>query len=103
VLGVAARLDPSLAWLWDAFSPLPPAEASLPKAQFEYTLAPEVLGEEPRQTSVDLVVNDPAALLCIEAKWTEAGIGGCGCGDTAAAIGDCSDKVRERKVYWDRA
>jgi hypothetical protein len=45
-------------------------------------------------------VNDPAALLCIEAKWTEAGMGACGCGTKAAAKSDCSDKVLVRNAYW---
>lgn len=100
LLGSAARTDPSLSWLWDALGPLPPASDSLPKHAFEYTLDPEVLDEQPRQTSVDFFVDDSAALLCIEAKWTEAGIGACGCGDAEALISDCSTKVRERDAYW---
>lgn len=103
LLGVAAKLDPSLSWLWDALGPLPPATTSLPKHSFEHTLAPEVLGEHPRQTSVDFFVDDPAALLCIEAKWTEAGIGACSCGNAEALFSDCSDKVRERNAYWETA
>jgi hypothetical protein len=103
LLGVGAKLGPSLRWLWDALGPLPPPASPFPAAQFERKLDPDVLGEQPRQTSVDFFVDDPAALLCIEAKWTEAGIGACGCGEPAAAIADCSDKVRNRKAYWDTA
>jgi len=103
LLGVAMKFDPSLGWLWDGLSPLPPPTAPAPAATFEHKLAPEVLGEQPRQTSLDFYVDDTAALLCIEAKWTEAGIGACGCGAKAAAVADCSDKVLQRKTYWDVA
>lgn len=101
LLGASAKLDPSLNWLWDALGPLPPATDPFPSASFEYKLAPEVLDERPRQTSVDFYVDDPSVLLCMEAKWTEAGIGACGCGAAAALIGDCSDKVRGRQSYWE--
>lgn len=104
LLGVGRRFDPSLQWLWSAFGPLPPlASSTLPASEFEYKLGPEVLGEQPRQTSVDFYVEVPAALACIECKWTEAGIGECGCGDAAAAIADCSDKVLKRPAYWKTA
>lgn len=103
LLGVATTRDPSLQWLWSGLAPLPPAAASQPAWQFEYKLAPQVLGEQPRQTSVDFFVNDPAALLCIECKWTEAGIGACGCGDGAAKISACSEKVLGRDAYWKTA
>ena len=71
LLGVGAKLDPSLSWLWESLAPLPPATSDLPAAEFEHKVAPTLLGERPRQTSIDFFVNDPAALLCIEAKWTE--------------------------------
>ena len=100
LLGVGTKIDPSLHWLWDALGPLPPAADPLPDASFEYKLEAEVLGEQPRQTSIDFCVRDPAVLLCVEAKWTEAGMGACGCGKAAAAIGDCADKVRKRPAYW---
>jgi hypothetical protein len=77
--GVAAKRDPSLAWLWSALAPLPPAQSAWPAWSFECKLAPEVLGEQPRQTSIAFFVDDPATLLCIEAKWIEDGIGACGC------------------------
>ena len=103
LLGVAAQRDPSLDWLWETLSPLPPAASSAPQHRFEYTLTPEVLAEQPRQTSVDFLVNDPSVLLCIEAKWTEAGIGACGCTIKAKGTSECSDKVLERDAYWDTA
>jgi hypothetical protein len=48
LLGVSARLDPSLAWLWDALAPLPPASTPAPRISFEQRLARDVLGEQPR-------------------------------------------------------
>ena len=102
LLGVAAKRDPTLAWLWNALGPLPPAQSDLPAWRFERKLGPNVLAEEPRQTSIDFYVDDPAALLCIEAKWTEDGIGKCGCagGGGNPAAGECTEKVLERKAYW---
>jgi hypothetical protein len=102
LLGVAARLDPSLAWLWNALAPLPPAQASLPAWTFERKLEPEILSQQPRQTSIDFYVDDPAAVLCIEAKWTEDGIGACGCVDGGGepALGQCSQRVLSRAAYW---
>ena len=103
LLGVAAKRDASLDWLWNALAPLPPLAGSAPAWQFEYKLAPEVLSEQPRQTSVDFFVNDPGALLCIECKWAESGLGTCGCGDGAAKVAGCSDKVLARGAYWSTA
>jgi len=62
-----------------------------------------LLDERPRQTAVDYFVDDPAALLCVECKWMEAGIGACGCGSDAALAGDCSDRVLDRSRYWEVA
>jgi len=100
LLGVAAEREPSLRWLWDGLGPLPPPKSVRPDWQFERKLAREVLGEQPRQTSIDLLVDDPAALLCIECKWTETGIGACSCGKNAATIADCGKTVLARDRYW---
>jgi hypothetical protein len=100
LLGVGAKRDSSLRWLLEALSPLPLPTSPHPAWQFERKLAPEVLDEQPLQTSIDFFVNDPGVLLCLECKWAEAGIGACGCGDAAAAIGDCSEKVLARDKYW---
>ncbi len=103
LLGVAAKSDPSLNWLWNGLSPLALPVGRSPEWQFERKVAPGVLNEQPRQTSIDFFVSDPAALLCIECKWTEAGIGACGCGPKAAKVADCSKKVLGRRVYWKTA
>ncbi len=70
-----------------------------PAAQFEFKLAPGVLDEHPRQTSIDFLARDSAALLCIECKWTEAGIGTCSCEGDAALTANCSDLVLGRSAY----
>jgi hypothetical protein len=100
LLGVGVRLDPSLLWLWDALSPLPPARSPAPSCQFEARLAPDVLDEQPRQTSVDFLVRDPAALVCVEAKWTEPGIGSCSCEGDGPLTSRCSERVLARSAYW---
>lgn len=100
VLGVGARLDPSLLWLWDALGPLPPPRTPAPSCQFEALLAPQILSEQPRQTSVDFLVRDPAALICIETKWAEAGIGSCSCDGDAPLLSRCSSRVLDRAAYW---
>lgn len=107
LLGVGGRRDPSLNWLWEALdrqSLLPaPSFTSVPAWQFEFKLAPEVLGEQPRQTSIDFLVSDPGALLCIECKWVEAGIGECSCPAPGPLTGGCSDRVLGREAYWKTA
>lgn len=105
LLGVASRLDPSLGWLWEALSPLPRAESDLPRIAFEQPLDASDLGERPRQTAVDILVDDPEVLLCIEVKRREDGIGTCSCGkDGGNPIeGRCARRVEQRPAYWSAA
>lgn len=110
LLGVAASRDPSLAWLWEGLQtvgprPLPPSTlASVPSWGFERKLDASVLGEQPRQTSIDFFVTDPGALFCIECKWAEAGIGECSCEPAPARLTSaCSQRVLEREGYWKTA
>jgi hypothetical protein len=108
LLGVGARLDPWLGWLWEALSSAASSLASrsvalAPQWQFEFTLAPGVLGEQPRQTSIDFVASDASALLCIECKWVEAGLGACSCPAPAPLTDTCSDRVLAREAYWTTA
>lgn len=104
LLGAAARLDPSHNWLWEAFSPLPPARSAPPIGRPEVELSPAVLGEDPkRPTSIDYLVEDAGLVVCIECKWVEEGIGSCSClrdgGDPA--LGKCRDAVlNQRPLYW---
>jgi hypothetical protein len=104
LIGVAARRDPSLAWLWDALDLDPPGGE--PALAFEHVVAPELLGERPRQTSFDVLVDDPEVLVGIEAKWRERGIGACLCRGQGAGPGSglrCSKRVENRGAYWETA
>jgi hypothetical protein len=106
LLGVAARRDPALGWLWDALAPLPPPASAEPRLEFEHAVAPDLLGERPRQTSFDALVDDPNAVIGIEAKWRQHGVGACLCrGDgVGPAEGErCSRRVESRDPYWEAA
>ena len=104
LLGVAAARDPSLAWLWDVLPSLPPAAG--PRLEFEHVVDPDLLGERPRQTSIDVLIDDPNVLIGLETKWREHGIGPCRCrgeGAGPAAGQRCSRRVEQRDAYWETA
>jgi hypothetical protein len=106
LLGVAARREPSLEWLWELLAPLPAAADPAPRLEFAHVVAPELLGERPRQTSLDVLVDDPSVLIGIETKWREHGIGNCLC--RGAGVGPlpgerCSRRVEQRDAYWETA
>ena len=106
LLGVAASRDPTLGWLWEAIAPLPPAVEDVPSIEFAHVVEPALLGERPRQTSFDVLVDDPAVLIGIETKWREHGIGTCLCrGDGVGPLeGErCSRRVEQREAYWEAA
>jgi len=106
LLGVAASGDPSLTWLWDALAPLPPAAEDAPSLEFAHVVDPKLLGERPRQTGFDVLVDDPAVLIGIETKWREHGVEACRCrGDGVGPLeGErCSRRVEQRELYWDAA
>jgi Restriction Endonuclease associating with ARP len=106
LLGVAATRDRSLAWLWDALAPLPPPADEAPRLEFLHVVDPKLLGERPRQTSFDVLVDDPAVVIGIETKWREHGVGACRC--RGAGVGpnageQCARRVEERATYWEAA
>jgi Restriction Endonuclease associating with ARP len=106
LLGVAASGDPSLTWLWDALAPLPPAAEDTPSLEFAHVVDPKLLGERPRQTGFDVLVDDPAVLIGIETKWREHGVEACRCrGDGVGPLESerCSRRVEQREPYWDAA
>jgi hypothetical protein len=91
LLAAAARADASLQWI--------PGDSRLgtPLPLFEVELAPTVLNERPRQTTIDWLVLDHRQVITAEAKFTERGLGQCSCAGRDA--GACSDRVLERP-YW---
>ena len=106
LLGVAATRDPSLAWLWDALEPLPVAAGDAPSLRFGHVVDPTLLGERPRPTTLDVLVDDPNVLIGLSIKWREHGVGGCSCrgeGVGPAAGDRCSRRVEQRGAYWDAA
>jgi hypothetical protein len=106
LLGLAAKRDPSLAWLWDSLGPLPPPGEDEPRLEFVHVVAPELLGERPRQTSFDALVDDSNVLIGIETKWREHGIGGCLCRGDGVGPNEgqrCSRRVETRAPYWESA
>jgi hypothetical protein len=100
LLGPSTRNDPRLGWLFASMRPLlPPLPVgTVPGTRFEATLAPEILGERPRQTAIDFLVSSPEMVLCVEAKWTEPGLGTCSCDERAGE--GCSARVLDRDAYW---
>jgi hypothetical protein len=91
LLASATRADPLLGWLSDARC------LRRPLTLFEVELAPSVLRERPRQTSLDWLVLDRHNVIAAEAKFTERGLGQCSCEGREAGL--CSERVLERP-YW---
>lgn len=105
LLGVAEECDDSLDWFWQGLE-LEDLSGAKAKTEFEYEVEPDVLGEQrPRVTSVDYFVRSAKAVVCLEAKWSEEGMGQCSCGrDGAKPLeGICSGRVRKRTRYWKAA
>ena len=102
MLGAAARIDPSLGWLSTALG-IPTFSTPAPSVRFEYEVDAALLREHPRVTTIDTLVDDAEAVLCMEAKLWEAGLGTCSCGDERAAVADCSPPILGRVAYWTAA
>lgn len=117
LLGSAAEADPSLAWLGE-IARIPIVEVREPHAEFEFALDPHTLGEAPYVTTLDLLVEGANAVVCVEAKYWEAGLGSCRCGGEppepafddpddvptpAQERGACSERVRRRPLYYSAA
>lgn len=101
LLGPALSLDRSGEWL-TAFGA--PAPTGMPHMRLEVELDADVLDEHPRTTAVDFLVDAPDWVLCLEAKWTETGMGTCSCTTAPTPTGaDCSKRVLERTAYWETA
>jgi hypothetical protein len=103
VLGLARSRDPSLRWLDSGLS-LPGLLASpAPGSRFEVELEPALLNEYPHVTTIDFLVEDESAVVCVEAKFGEKGLGPCSCKADASATGACSERVLDRTLYWETA
>jgi hypothetical protein len=103
VLGAATRLDFSLAWLLEAFAPLPATDSPLTPPRFEYELSPEALNERPHVTTIDFFAETSRLVICVEAKRGEDGMGRCSCSPGAPAVSACSERVLARPAYWEVA
>ena len=75
----------------------------MPEARFEAAVEPTLLGESPHVTTIDFLVEDEAAVICVEAKFGEDGLGRCSCPPDAPAVAACAKKVLERASYWNTA
>ena len=105
LLGVATRLDPSLRWLWEGLRRCPVQRRRFSVRSSSSRLTSRRLVRKPRQTSIDYFVDDASAVICLEAKWTEEGIGGCSCARSGGKplTGACATRVEARSAYWDVA
>jgi hypothetical protein len=105
LLGPAVLAERTLDWLFASLvPPLPPSrDDAVPVFQFEMTLNPDVLDEQPPRprTAVDFFANSESYVLCLEAKWTEAGMGTCSCGHRESAA--CRPEIVKRDRYWETA
>jgi hypothetical protein len=101
LLGPAWRKEPTLEWLFSVLAVRPaPLTNPIPVAGFEREVDPALLNEKPRVTTVDFFAETPELVLCIEAKWGEAGLGRCSCPPGAPARAACAAKVLDRDAYW---
>lgn len=92
LLAAARDADRTLAWL-----PWAESLGANPITLFEVSVAPDLLNEHPRQTTLDYLVLGEKRVIAAEAKFTERGLGTCACPRRAEGI--CSPAVR-RRPYW---
>jgi hypothetical protein len=69
---------------------------------FEARVPPSLLSEHPRVTTIDYLVETETHVVCLEAKWSEAGVGSCGCSHERGlrSEGGCAQRVLDRLHYW---
>lgn len=74
---------------------------------FEYALDPSALQEHPHVTTIDFLATTPESVVLAECKFSEKGMGTCGClqdGDGNPNPGNtCASRVAGRTAYWDTA
>jgi len=103
MLGLAWRRDPSVRWLQDALALPGVLRSPAPTVRFEVELDSALLNESPLVSTIDFLVEDEAAVICVEAKFGEDGLGRCSCPQGAPAVANCSQKVLHRPLYWETA
>jgi hypothetical protein len=103
LLGLAWRRDPSLRSFEEAVGLPKLLKSPAPTVRFEVELASSLLNEAPLVSTIDFLVEDEAAVICVEAKFGEDGMGRCSCPAGAPPVADCSKKVLERPLYWETA
>lgn len=103
LLGLAWRRDPSMRWLEQALRLPGLLKSPAPAVRFEMEVDPQLLNESPQVSTIDVLVEDDAAVLCVEAKFGEDGMGRCSCPPGAPPIADCSQRVLQRSLYWETA
>jgi hypothetical protein len=94
LLGVAARRDPSLRWLFGALGLPRPRD---PVMEFGHSAAP---GGRPAPPEV--LVHDERAVVSVAARRREAGVGACSCRAGPGEEGRCSPRVAGKEL-WEAA
>jgi hypothetical protein len=105
LLGVAAKIDPSLKWFWDALQLPFRVDTSRPSScSFEFPLDKTDLNEQPRTSQLDFLVRHRSICVSAEIKWSENGLGSCSCfreAEGSPLPGDhCAARVYDRAAYW---
>ena len=105
LLGVAAKIDPSLQWFWDALQLPFRVDTSRPSScAFEFPLDPADLNEKPRVSQLDFLVRHSSICAAVEIKWSESGLGSCSCLREAEGSplpgAHCAARVYDRAAYW---
>lgn len=108
LLGVAAKIDPSLQWFWNALQLPFLVDTSRPSlCAFEFPLDPADLNEKPRVSQLDFLIRHRAICAAVEIKWSEGGLGSCSClreGEGSPIAGaHCAARVYDRAAYWTAA
>jgi hypothetical protein len=103
ILGLAWRRDQSVRWLEEALTLPGLLKSAAPSVRFEVEVEPTLLNESPLVSTIDFLVEDDAAVVCVEAKFGEDGMGRCSCPTGAPAVAACAQKVLARPLYWKTA
>ena len=104
LLGVAAKVDPSLHWFWDSLQLPFQVDTTRPSScSFEFPLDQHDLNEKPRVSQLDFLVRHRAACASVEVKWEEA-LGSCSClrqcEGSPLPGAHCAARVYDRAAYW---